>query len=220
MASLEQSIREIDAIVASQGESAPGTSGMRLLPRPSRLAPIITTMSLLYRCLRNPLIADEPKVILDLKRDPGQETSMQCPTCNADLIETKRDGIDLKYCQSCKGMWLTRQELEQLEDKVFDFDDDKKGSLIFSSAATTRNCPQCGKPMRTFQYRLYDLQLDFCVDAHGYWLDADEDKRVLELMKKEEAGLKRKVLAEDKWASHLKSLRSGSFLDKVRDLFR
>ena len=119
-----------------------------------------------------------------------------------------------------QGMWLNRQELEQLEDEVFDFGDDNKGSLIFSSDATTRNCPQCGNPMRTFQYRLYDLQLDFCPDGHGYWLDADEDKRVLELMRKDEAGLERKVLAEEKWASHLKRFRSGSFLDKVRDLFR
>jgi Zn-finger nucleic acid-binding protein len=74
--------------------------------------------------------------------------------------------------------------------------------------------------MRRFQYRLYDLEMDFCEDGHGYWLDEGEDKRVLELMKKEEAGLERKVLAEDRWASHLQHLRSGSFLDKVRGLFR
>jgi Zn-finger nucleic acid-binding protein len=117
-------------------------------------------------------------------------------------------------------MWLSCQGLEQLEDEVFDFGDDEKGSLIFSSTATTRKCPQCDKLMRRFQYRLYDLEMDFCGDGHGYWLDEDEDKRVLELMKKEGVDLERKVLAEDKWASHLQRLRSGSFLDKVRDLFR
>ena len=53
----------------------------------------------------------------------------------------------------------------------------------------------------------------------GYWLDKDQDKRVLELMKKEEAELERKVLAEDRWVSHLQHLRSGSFLDKVVELF-
>src|SRR5208282_4567762 len=145
---------------------------------------------------------------------------MKCPNCDTDLVQTKRDGIDVEYCQSCKGMWLSRQELEQLDDEVFDLGDDKKGSLIFSSTATARICPQCGKLMKRFQYRLYDLEMDFCEDGHGYWLDEDEDKRVLEFMKKEEAGLERKVLAEDRWASHLQHLRSGSFLDKVRDLFR
>jgi Zn-finger nucleic acid-binding protein len=145
---------------------------------------------------------------------------MKCPNCNTELAQTKHSGVDVEYCQSCKGMWLSCQELEQLEDEVFDFGDDEKGSLIVSSAATTRACPQCGKPMRRFRYRLYDLEMDFCEDGHGYWLDEDEDKRVLEIMKKEEAGLERKVLAEDRWASHLQHFRSGSFLDKVRDLFR
>jgi Zn-finger nucleic acid-binding protein len=73
--------------------------------------------------------------------------------------------------------------------------------------------------MRRFQYRAYDLEMDFCEDGHGYWLDDEGDKRVLELMKKEEAGLERKVLAEDRWTSYLQHLRSGSFLDKIQDLF-
>jgi Zn-finger nucleic acid-binding protein len=145
---------------------------------------------------------------------------MKCPNCNTDLAPTKHSGVDVEYCQSCKGMWLSCQELERLEDEVFDFGDDEKGSLIFSSTAATRTCPQCGKLMRKFQYRLYDLEMDFCEDGHGYWLDEDEDKRVLELMRKEEAGLERKVLAEERWASHLQHLRSGSFLDKIRNLFR
>ncbi|MGH6879112.1 MAG: hypothetical protein ACREHV_17265, partial [Rhizomicrobium sp.] len=62
--------------------------------------------------------------------------------------------------------------------------------------------------------------MDFCGEGHGFWLEAGEDKRVLELMKKEETGLERKVLAEDKWASHMKRLRSGSFIDRVRGMFR
>jgi hypothetical protein len=46
----------------------------------------------------------------------------------------------------------------------------------------------------------------------------DEDKRVLELMRKEEKNLGRKVLAEDRFAAHLRYVRSGSFMDRVRDL--
>ena len=144
---------------------------------------------------------------------------MKCPRCNTDLVQAKHSGIDVEYCQTCKGMWLSRQELAQLEDEVFDFGDDEKGSLMLGSDATTCKCPACGKPMRKFQYRLYDLEMDFCEDGHGYWLDADEDKRVLELMKKEEKDLGRKVLAEDRWTAHLQYLRSGSFIDKIRDLF-
>jgi len=141
---------------------------------------------------------------------------MKCPNCDNDLMQTKREGIDLEYCPSCRGMWLTRQELEELEDEVFDFGDEEKGTLIFNVTATSRKCPQCGKLMKRFKYRLYDLEMDFCEDGHGFWLDADEDKRILELMKKEEVDLERKAFAEDRWAASLQYMRSGSFLDRMR----
>jgi Zn-finger nucleic acid-binding protein len=136
------------------------------------------------------------------------------------LAQKTRDGVQMEVCPSCQGMWVTRQELTQLEDEVFDFGDDEKGSLMLGSTPSGRKCPECGKAMQTFQYRLYDLELEFCEEQHGYWLDADEDKRVLELMKKEERDLGRKVLAEDRFGAHLQYLRSGSFMDRVRDLVR
>lgn len=142
---------------------------------------------------------------------------MKCPNCDAQLVSTRRDGVAMEMCPACKGMWLTPQELTQLEDEKFDFGDDEKGSLMFESSEDNRKCPECGKPMKSFQYRLYDLQMDFCGEGHGYWLEADEDKRVLELMKKEEHDLGRKVLAEDRFAAHLRFLQSGSFMDRMRE---
>lgn len=145
---------------------------------------------------------------------------MNCPNCGVPLVASKRDDIDMETCPSCNGMWLTRQELEELEDQAFDLGDDKKGTLMFESAADTRKCPECGKTMNRFEYRFYDLEMDFCNDGHGFWLEAGEDRRVLELMKKEESDLERKVMAERRWSSELQHLRSGSFIDRLRDLFR
>lgn len=142
---------------------------------------------------------------------------MKCPTCNTDLAQTERDGIQMEACPTCKGMWLTPLELGDLEDEIFDFGDDEKGSLMLESLASSLACPQCGKDMRSFEYRLYHLQLDFCTDGHGYWLDAGEDRRVLALMRKEEVNLGRKVLAEDRFAAHLRYLQSGSLLDRLRE---
>lgn len=146
------------------------------------------------------------------------DLSMKCPICGRNLEPTKRDRIEMEVCPSCHGMWLTRQELTELEDRVFDLGDDEKGSLMLGSSPTDLKCPQCGQALKSFQYRLYDLEMDFCVEGHGYWLTADEDKRVLELMKKEEQNLGRSVLAQDRFAAHLRYLRSGSILDKIRDL--
>ncbi|HVC29515.1 MAG TPA: zf-TFIIB domain-containing protein [Gammaproteobacteria bacterium] len=144
---------------------------------------------------------------------------MKCPKCNADLVPAVRHKINVNYCQSCKGMWLEHQDLGKLEDEVFDYGDDAKGTLAFSSTPTTAKCPECNAPLKRFKYRFYDLEMEVCENQHGYWLDEDEDTRVLQLMKKEEADETRKLLAENQWTKTLKHLRSGSFLSKVRDLF-
>jgi hypothetical protein len=60
--------------------------------------------------------------------------------------------------------------LEQLEDEVFGFGDDKKGSLIFSATATSCKCPECGKLMKRFQYRAYDLELDLSLSRQGRFM--------------------------------------------------
>src|SRR5690349_15193327 len=80
---------------------------------------------------------------------------MNCPNCSVTLVAMKRDGIDMETCPSCRGMWLTRQEMEELEDEAFDLGDDKKGSRVFDSTADTRKCPECGKPMNRSEYRFY-----------------------------------------------------------------
>jgi len=144
---------------------------------------------------------------------------MKCPICNTDLVQAQRHGIDFEACPTCQGMWLSARNLEQLEDEVFDFGDDEKGTLVFNPAPTTRPCPQCGKMLKSFDYRFYDLEMDYCEDGHGYWLDKDGDARVLELMKKEEDGFERKYIAEDRIALHFRAMRSGKFFDKLSDLF-
>ncbi len=143
---------------------------------------------------------------------------MKCPNCGGDLALAKRDGIDVEACQACNGLWLSRQDLETLENEAYDLG--KKGSLVFEPERSDRKCPQCAGLLQTFQYRDYEMQLEFCPSGHGYWLDAGEDKRVLQLMKQEEEALTRKFKAEDKWAFHLKHWRHPDFIDKLVESVR
>lgn len=145
---------------------------------------------------------------------------MKCPKCNIDLVAAVRHKVPVQACPSCKGMWFTRQELEELEDEAFDFGEHAKGTLIPSSTPTTLKCPECGSALRRFEYRFYELEMDFCENLHGYWLEDDEDTRVLELMRQEEKEMKVKLRAEDRWAATLKRMRSGSLLERLRDVFR
>ena len=144
---------------------------------------------------------------------------MKCPKCNVDLVPIVRYKLKVNSCPSCKGMWFEHAELDQLEDEAFDFGEHAKGTLVVDSTPTSDKCPECSSLMNRFRYRFYDLEMELCKNEHGYWLEHDEDTRVLELMKTEERDLKRSLIAEDQWAKMLKRMRSRSFFSKLRDLF-
>jgi Zn-finger nucleic acid-binding protein len=115
-------------------------------------------------------------------------------------------------------MWLTPAELDQLENEAFG-DEANKGSLYVSSYETKFKCPVCAAPLKEFDYRFYDLQLECCPE-HGFWLDKDEDNQILELMRGEEKRVERKFKAEDLWTRRINHLRSPTFFAKLKDLFR
>ncbi|MEE8471040.1 MAG: zf-TFIIB domain-containing protein [Dehalococcoidia bacterium] len=144
---------------------------------------------------------------------------MKCPRCGAELMVEQYKGIEVDLCPSCKGMWLDYGELEELEDTAFDVDK-VKGSLMFRSFRGDLVCPKCQRPMEFFNYRAYNLELDFCDQGHGVWLDTGEEKRVLELMEKRGKDLHRKKKAEAEWSGFVKGLKSKSFVNKVKGLFK
>lgn len=43
---------------------------------------------------------------------------MNCPTCAIPLLITERSGIEIDYCQKCRGVWLDRGELDKLIERV------------------------------------------------------------------------------------------------------
>jgi Zn-finger nucleic acid-binding protein len=43
---------------------------------------------------------------------------MKCPVCKEpDLVIAERQGIEIDYCPSCRGVWLDRGELDKLIEK-------------------------------------------------------------------------------------------------------
>jgi uncharacterized protein len=131
---------------------------------------------------------------------------VNCPKDNTPLATVQVRGIEVDRCPTCKGMWLDYQELDQLEDTVYTADD-LKGTLIFSETPTAYPCPRCGAILNQFEYRLYGLVLEHCPNEHGFWLDADEDQRVLEFMQHRDASMQRKSSAEGEWSNWLNKLR-------------
>jgi Zn-finger nucleic acid-binding protein len=46
-------------------------------------------------------------------------THMKCPTCSdIPLVMAERQGVEIDYCPSCRGIWLDRGELDKLLERA------------------------------------------------------------------------------------------------------
>ena len=63
--------------------------------------------------------------------DRDQIAGMLCPIDGAALVMSERQGIEIDYCPSCRGVWLDRGELDK---------------IIARSAAETAPMPQPSQP--------------------------------------------------------------------------
>lgn len=44
---------------------------------------------------------------------------MKCPHCtDTTLVMAERQGVEIDYCPSCRGIWLDRGELDKLLEKA------------------------------------------------------------------------------------------------------
>ena len=42
---------------------------------------------------------------------------MQCPLDSTALVMTERQGVEIDYCPTCRGVWLDRGELDKILDR-------------------------------------------------------------------------------------------------------
>ncbi len=43
---------------------------------------------------------------------------MQCPIDGAELRVSDRQGVEIDYCPTCRGVWLDRGELDKILDRA------------------------------------------------------------------------------------------------------
>jgi Zn-finger nucleic acid-binding protein len=43
---------------------------------------------------------------------------MKCPICNVALLMSEKQGIEIDYCPTCRGVWLDRGELEKIVERT------------------------------------------------------------------------------------------------------
>ena len=48
---------------------------------------------------------------------------MKCPVCKSvDLAMTERQGVEIDYCPTCRGVWLDRGELDKIIQRANDWE--------------------------------------------------------------------------------------------------
>jgi len=44
---------------------------------------------------------------------------MECPVCKVTLLMSDKQGVEIDYCPTCRGVWLDRGELEKIIERSF-----------------------------------------------------------------------------------------------------
>jgi len=110
---------------------------------------------------------------------------MQCPACKVPLRHHKHSYVEFEICPQCRGIYVDARKLHGLAVNVaVDGQLESKEKLTFKPRQVMRPlpdsfpalpCPQCGTPMKEFNYA-YDSNIfvDRCDRCGGVWLDPDE----------------------------------------------
>ncbi|GGJ61898.1 MAG: hypothetical protein ABS48_00690 [Erythrobacter sp. SCN 68-10] len=50
-------------------------------------------------------------------RSAADVAAMPCPLCRTGLTLSDRAGVEIDYCQTCRGVWLDRGELDKIIER-------------------------------------------------------------------------------------------------------
>ncbi len=115
---------------------------------------------------------------------------MDCPQCSIPLIVVERNGIELDYCISCKGIWFDAGEL-QLLPEALGVKAEIPDIMVYPVVRVNekeRKCPRCSKAMDKVRPEGVPVTLDRCRHGEGIWLDAGELGRMVDHHNKSDEG--------------------------------
>ena len=113
-----------------------------------------------------------------------EQVHRACVKCTAVLSRSTFGGVEVDLCDSCGGLWLDRGELEKLGEtgglEVEKLKDTLTGSGTAAEASDTQSsCPACPGTLKTVM--LGPIQIDFCTQCQGLFLDKGELEQALAL---------------------------------------
>lgn len=146
------------------------------------------------------------------------KTTNICPACDNNLSLYTIFGIEIDGCSRCKGIWLDKDELRKLKDKIDTdswrtlrwLDDEIESIEKVNSTISKRVCPKC-KDVKLLSSNFGDSTtiIDWCPNCHGNWLDKEEFQEIVlhlreELDKLSSSEMKKKLYEEieEIWDGH------------------
>lgn len=114
---------------------------------------------------------------------------MNCPKCNIELGMYNRNGFNIRYCKTCKSMWIKYPILEKIGKNL-----ELKIPLInplemdaIKVKEEPRICPECEKTMEKVYFN--GIVVDKCTDCNAVWFDNGELSKYFSLFMKKPAGI-------------------------------
>jgi len=118
-------------------------------------------------------------------------TTDSCPACGNSLNLYSISRMEFEGCPKCKGLWLVKDELRKLKNRVDDgslrwLNDEVDNIERTSVVATNRPCVKCKTTrMVSVIFGHSSVVIDWCPQCHGVWLDGGEFVAISEYLRRE-----------------------------------
>jgi uncharacterized protein len=131
---------------------------------------------------------------------------MKCPRCANTLSAEKYEGIEVKKCQGCQGLWVPGYSLTriiEIREESFSIEEiaayrdlhEAHNGLVHDASEKIR-CPECDIELSQHHYNYAaEVLIDRCPQGHGVWLDRGEIEHI-QMAVEEEEGELQAVVAE------------------------
>jgi Zn-finger nucleic acid-binding protein len=124
-----------------------------------------------------------------------KSTPDTCPACGSTLNLYAISAMEFEGCPKCKGIWLVKDELRKLKNKVDNgslrwLNDEIENMEKTSVVATKRPCVKC-KTVKLVSviFGRSSVLVDWCPQCHGMWLDRGEFEAITDYLKHELLGM-------------------------------
>jgi Zn-finger nucleic acid-binding protein len=115
---------------------------------------------------------------------------MKCPRCDKALKTRTIETVEIDECVGCNGIWFDQDELRKAKDETnpdlnwMDFELWKHQDR-FHVAAKPIKCPKCKEEMVAIDYDKTKVEIDYCIECKGVWLDAGEFEKIIDALTEE-----------------------------------